>query len=114
MSENILVGSILGKFLEHSRIYYFLNGGDEEFFIGSADWMNRNLDWRVEAIAPVETPSLRERLREILEIMRTHTEHSWQLHPDGAWRPRTPHNGEPVGDAQAALMARTTQKLPKR
>jgi polyphosphate kinase len=114
MSENILVVSILGKFLEHSRIYYFLNGGDEEFFIGSADWMNRNLDWRVEAIAPVETPSLRDRLREILDIMRTHTEHSWQLHPDGAWRLRTPHNGEPVGDAQAALMARTMQKLPKR
>jgi polyphosphate kinase len=114
MSENITVVSMLGKFLEHSRIYYFLNGGDEEFFIGSADWMNRNLDWRVEAIAPVETPSLRERLREILDIMRTHTEHSWQLHPDGAWRPRTPHNGDPAGDAQAALMARTLQKLPKR
>jgi polyphosphate kinase len=114
MSENIHVISILGRFLEHSRIYYFLNGGDEEFFIGSADWMNRNLDWRVEAITPVETPSLRERLREILQTMRTHTEHSWQLHPDGKWRPRTPSNGEPAGDAQAALMARSIQETTKR
>ena len=76
--------------------------------------MNRNLDWRVEAITPVETPSLRERLREILQTMRTHTEHSWQLHPDGKWRPRTPSNGEPAGDAQAALMARSIQETTKR
>ena len=54
MSENIRIVSILGRFLEHSRIYYFLNGGAEEFFIGSADWMNRNLDWRVEAITPLK------------------------------------------------------------
>ena len=57
MSENITVYSMLGRFLEHSRIYHFLNNGDEEFFIGSADWMNRNLDWRVEAITPVEDPA---------------------------------------------------------
>jgi len=113
MSENIRVISILGKFLEHSRIYYFLNGGDEEFFIGSADWMNRNLDWRVEAITPVEIPSLRERLREILEIMRVHTEHSWQLGADGAWRPRTPDNGRPAGDAQTALMTLALNKTVK-
>lgn len=114
MSENIRVFSNLGRFLEHSRIYHFLNGGEEEFFIGSADWMNRNLDWRVEAITPVETPSLRERLREILEILRANTTHSWELGPDGVWRPRTPTNGEPAGDAQAALMARAVGKSKKR
>jgi len=113
MSENIRVISILGKFLEHSRIYYFLNGGDEEFFIGSADWMNRNLDWRVEAIAPVETPALRERLREILEIMRTHTRHSWQLNADGGWRPRSSDNGDGAVDAQHALMALANRKIAK-
>jgi len=113
MSENIRVISILGKFLEHSRIYYFLNGGDEEFFIGSADWMNRNLDWRVEAIAPVETPALRERLREILEIMRTHTRHSWQLNADGTWRPRSSDNGDGAVDAQHALMALASRKIAK-
>jgi polyphosphate kinase len=114
LSENIRVTSFLGRFLEHSRIYYFLNNGDEEFYIGSADWMNRNLDWRVEAITPIESPPLRERLRDILDTMRTHTTHSWQLHPDGSWHPRTPANGDPAGDAQSAFMARTLTKTPKR
>jgi polyphosphate kinase len=114
MSENIRVISVLGRFLEHSRIYYFLNGGEEEFFIGSADWMYRNLEWRVEAVTPIETPSLRERLREILEVMRVHTEHSWQLGADGVWHPRVADNGAHAGDAQSALMALAMKKTAKR
>jgi len=110
MSENISVVSILGRFLEHSRIYHFLNGGEEEFYIGSADWMNRNLDWRVEALAPVEAPALREQLREILDIMRVDVEHSWQLHPDGVWRPRIPHNGEQSAEGQVTMMRRVLKQ----
>ena len=87
--------SILGRFLEHSRIFYFLNGGQEEFFIGSADWMNRNLDYRVEAITPIEEEPLRDRLREILEIMRADHGHAWELQPDGLWQRRRPQESAP-------------------
>jgi polyphosphate kinase len=112
MSSNISVCGNLGVFLEHSRIYYFLNGGAEEFYIGSADWMHRNLDWRVEAITPVESPPLRERLREILDVMRASKTHSWKLGADGTWRPRClPDAVEKCEDVQAVLMRRTLKKL---
>src|SRR5882672_4363286 len=68
LSENISVVSIVGRFLEHSRIFYFANGGDAEYYIGSADWMPRNFDRRVEAVAPVEKPAHHERLRALLEL----------------------------------------------
>ena len=110
MSQNIRVVSILGRFLEHSRIYWFLNGGAEEFFIGSADWMNRNLDWRVEAITPVEDPALQPRLSEILDVMRSARLHAWELGPDGDWRPLKPADGETAGDAQVGLMARALRR----
>jgi polyphosphate kinase len=110
MSSNISVRGNLGEFLEHSRIYYFLNGGAEEFYIGSADWMNRNLDWRVEAITPVESPPLRERLREILDVMRASTAHSWQLGSDGKWRPRCKNDDEKCEDAQVVLMRRALKQ----
>ncbi|MGD0463503.1 MAG: polyphosphate kinase 1 [Tepidisphaeraceae bacterium] len=110
MSQNIRVVSILGRFLEHSRIYWFLNGGAEEFFIGSADWMNRNLDWRVEAITPVEDPALRPRLSAILEVMRSSRLHAWELGPDGHWRPLKPADGETAADAQVTLMARALRR----
>jgi polyphosphate kinase len=113
LSENICVISILGRFLEHSRIYHFHNNGDEEFFIGSADWMNRNLDWRVEAITPIEDRALRERLREILDTFRHHTEHSWQLGSDGNWTPRIPHDADKNNDPQTTLMARTIRQTRK-
>src|SRR5579883_1759959 len=64
LSENIRVVSIVGRFLEHSRIFYFQNGGEEEVYIGSADWMARNLDRRVEVVVPVEDPDLRAKLRD--------------------------------------------------
>ncbi|MGA3067151.1 MAG: polyphosphate kinase 1 [Tepidisphaeraceae bacterium] len=115
MSENIRVQSNLGRFLEHSRIYHFLNGGDEEFYIGSADWMNRNLDWRVEAIAPVENENLRARLREILEIMRSDRSHAWELKADGSWQRLPPPESGPAVDTQTALMSRAIRqgKNPK-
>src|SRR5688500_15629115 len=69
ISETIRVISIVGRFLEHSRAWYFLNGGEEEVYIGSADWMPRNLDRRIEAVAPVEDPAHRQTLRGILQLM---------------------------------------------
>jgi polyphosphate kinase len=114
-SENIRIVSILGRFLEHSRIYNFHNGGDEEFFIGSADWMNRNLDYRVEAIAPVEDPTLRERLKDILDIMRADRNHAWELQPDASWKRLTGPEGSAPSDTQLTLMSRALRqgKKPK-
>jgi polyphosphate kinase len=111
MSENIRVISILGRFLEHSRIYYFLNGGDEEFFIGSADWMIRNLDFRVEAVAPIEDPDHRLRLREILQFMENDHNHAWELQADGSWKRRLPIDAD--SDTQAELMALATKVASK-
>ena len=107
VSENIRVFSILGRFLEHSRIFYFHNGGaGEEYYIGSADWMYRNLDYRVEAVAPVEDPLLRERLRDILETMLADRGHAWELNADGRWLLRQTADGRPASDTQELMMAR--------
>jgi polyphosphate kinase len=113
LSDNIRVVSILGRFLEHSRIFHFLNGGDEEFFIGSADWMNRNLDWRVEAIVPIEEQGHRERLREILTVMLADCGHAWELNADGTWIRRTTPDGKPGPEAQNTLMSRALRVATK-
>jgi polyphosphate kinase len=99
LSENIRVRSVLGRFLEHSRIYHFANAGSPEFYIGSADWMNRNLDYRVEAITPVESEALQERLMWQLQTLLDDAAHHWTLQPTGDWqragtpeqRKETPH-----------------------
>jgi len=85
ISENVRVRSIIGQFLEHSRIWSFDNGGDREWYIGSADLMDRNLDRRVEAIVPVEDPEARSRLATIIDIMLADDRRSWQLQPDTSW-----------------------------
>ena len=85
VSERMRVRSIIGEFLEHSRIWSFENGGDREYYIGSADLMDRNLDRRVEAVAPVEDHDARERLRTILEVMLSDDRRSWQMRPDASW-----------------------------
>jgi polyphosphate kinase len=85
VSERIRVRSIIGEFLEHSRIWGFENGGDREWYIGSADLMDRNLDRRIEAVTPVEDPEARARLASIVEIMLTDDRRSWQLQPDATW-----------------------------
>lgn len=107
LSENIRVVSVLGRFLEHSRIYYFLNGGNEEYFIGSADWMNRNLDYRVEAIVPVEDPALRPRLKAILDTMLAESNHTWELNGNGSWVRRSVPPEKSNSDPQMTLMSRT-------
>jgi len=85
LSENVRVVSIVGRFLEHGRVYYFRNGGDEEYFIGSADCMKRNLESRVEVVVPVEDPTLRLELREMLEAQLAPNHDAWQMHPDGTY-----------------------------
>ncbi len=106
LSENIHVYSILGRFLEHSRIFYFQNAGNEEYFIGSADWMYRNLDYRVEAVAPIEDPALRDRLKEILDTMLSDRGHAWELQADGKWIRRSTPDHRPASDTHDLLMAR--------
>jgi polyphosphate kinase len=111
MSENIQVISLIGRFLEHSRIFYFLNeGGAEEFYLSSADWMSRNLSHRVEAAVPVEDPSLQARLREILEIAVADNRQAWTLASDGTWTQRRPASGEPDRGSHAILMQLTRQR----
>ena len=83
VSENIRVRSIVGTFLEHARIFYFRNGGDEEFYMASADWMPRNLDKRVEILFPVEDPDIQEQVRHILQIQLDDTLKAHILQPDG-------------------------------
>jgi len=83
--DNIKVRSILGRFLEHSRIYYFHNAGDEEFFIGSADVMHRNLDRRVEALVRLDQPKHKERLRLILDDSVSDKYSTWALNTDNVW-----------------------------
>ncbi len=85
VSENIRVRSIVGEFLEHSRIWMFTNGGRPEWYIGSADLMERNLDRRVEVVTPVEDREAQARLARIIEVMLADDRRSWQLGTDGRW-----------------------------
>ena len=95
ISENITVTSIVGRFLEHSRVYWFNNGGNEELYIGSGDLMPRNLDRRVEVLTPVEGPTLRRRLRdEILETYLHDTVKARRMLPDGSYERITPAAGD--------------------
>ena len=85
VSDNIRVISIVGRFLEHSRIYYFRNGGKEEYYIGSADCMTRNLLSRVEVLVPVEPPHLQEELRTFLDIQLNDQRNAWEMRSDGTY-----------------------------
>lgn len=84
------VVSVVGRFLEHARIYYFRNGGDEEYFIGSADAMKRNLEYRVEVLAPVEAPELRKEIRTMIDVQLGDRRSAWDMRPDGSYLQRTP------------------------
>jgi polyphosphate kinase len=86
LSKSITVRSIVGRFLEHSRIFYFQNGGDEEVFIGSADMMERNLDHRVEALAAVKSPESRDQLKLVLDLGLSDNVGAWMLDRSGKWR----------------------------
>jgi len=90
LSESVNVISIVGRFLEHGRIYYFYNGGEEEYFIGSADSMKRNLESRVEVLAPVEEGALRQELRMTLDAQLGDQRGAWEMQPDGSYIQRNP------------------------
>ena len=118
-TENVRVRSIIGRFLEHSRIFYFANGQDDplagEFFIGSADWMHRNLSGRVEAATPVEDRTARERLWEILDICLRDQRQAWLMQPDGTYvrsQPAEDATGPAAMGTHAWLMDLARRRAP--
>ena len=94
LSENIRVVSVVGRFLEHSRIYYFHNGGKDEYYIGSADCMTRNLVSRVEVLTPVEPERLQSELRTILDVLLDDQRSAWDMQPDGTYVQRAGKGGD--------------------
>ncbi|MEL6496301.1 MAG: polyphosphate kinase 1 [Cyanobacteria bacterium J06623_7] len=109
ISKNIRVVSIIGRFLEHSRIFYFHNNGEEEIYIGSADWMTRNLSRRVEAVAPIESPEIFSDLQEILGVMLADNRKAWELQPDGTFMQRKPQKGESAHSTHDIFMEMAKQ-----
>ncbi len=107
ISENIRVISIVGRFLEHSRVFYFYNNGEEEIYLGSADMMQRNLDRRVEIIFPVLENSFKKSIKHCLETMLQDNVQSWSLYPDGTYM-KTVREGEPVNSQIAFLQQQHT------
>jgi polyphosphate kinase len=104
LSENIRVFSTLGRFLEHSRIYRFENGGNPEFFIGSADWMQRNLDRRMETVMPVTDSQLKQELEQTLQIYENDNCSAWDMQPDGKYVKRRPRKREKRSAAQQVFI----------
>ncbi|OLO85491.1 RNA degradosome polyphosphate kinase [Actinomyces naeslundii] len=115
LSENIRVRSILGRFLEHSRIYAFAGGGQTELFIGSADLMHRNLDRRVEALVRITDPAMVEDLEWLVTHCASDDVSSWHLQPDGSWeRHLVDAEGNRLEDIQTSLMARARSRVKGR
>lgn len=109
-SENIRVNSILGRFLEHSRIYYFHNNNQPRVYIGSADWQRRNLDDRVEAVIDIQDPGLQSRLIRTLQFALNDQYSAWDLQPDGRYIRRMPRNDEQNLGFQELLMSRAKER----
>jgi polyphosphate kinase len=114
LSENIKVISIVGRFLEHSRVFYFANGMTEgaegDFYIGSADWMHRNLHNRVELICPIFDAKLKEKLWEFINIMLADNRQAWILNDDGSYTQQIPNENEEERGTHAILMNKTIQR----
>lgn len=111
LSETVRVVSIVGRFLEHSRVYYFRNGGAEEYFISSADAMKRNLEYRVEVMAPVEAPELCRELRTILDLHLRDRRNAWEMQSDGSYRQLAPAAGEEGAGSHDQLIALAEKRL---
>jgi polyphosphate kinase len=111
ISDNIRVTSVVGRFLEHSRLWYFLNDGNEEYYLGSADWMPRNFERRVEAVTPVEDKLLHEPLRTLLGTYLRDNRNAWILQPDGSYVQRQ-LDGGPEQSAQQIAIASTWGSAP--
>jgi polyphosphate kinase len=106
VSENVRVVSIVGRFLEHARIFAFHSGSSTRVFIGSADMMVRNLDHRVEVLTPVEDPACQRELLTAMDLELADTELGWELHADGTWEHLRPVDGQEPFNSQHALMRR--------
>jgi polyphosphate kinase len=104
LSDNIHVRSIVGRFLEHSRVYYFLNGGNEEFYCSSADWMERNLLRRNESCFEIRQKRLKDQIRADLELYLSDNRQAWVLHSDGSYERLVPGPGEPHINAQETFL----------
>ena len=110
LSENIRVRSIVGRFLEHSRVVAFAAGGDPEWWLGSADFMHRNLDRRVETLVRMTDPAARAELAAILDLALADDVVAWDLASDGCWTRRQAEPGRALRDYQAVLLERTRQR----
>ena len=106
LSDNIRVRSVIGRLLEHARVYYFYNGGAEDVYIASADWMGRNFFNRIETATPVLDPALKARvIREGLELALADTAKAWQMDGDGGYHRIRPAQGEAPAGVQETLLA---------
>ncbi len=116
LSDSVRVISVVGRFLEHTRIFHFLNGGNEEYFIGSADCMKRNLEDRVEVVTPVEAPDLQRELQQMLDVQLNDRRSAWEMRSDGSYVQRMPGEGEdPRGSQQILIeLAERRQKEAQR
>ncbi len=114
LSEGILVRSVVGRFLEHSRLFAFEAGDEETYLLGSADLMPRNLDHRIEVVAPVEDPRAREELSAALDALLADNVQSWELAADGSWRRLAPLPGERERGAHTTLMRRARLRVRRR
>jgi polyphosphate kinase len=110
LSENIRVRSILGRFLEHSRIVSVRNGDQPEYWIGSSDLMHRNLDRRIEVMVRIIDPTAREHMRGMLDLAFADDIAAWELQPDGSWRRNAGAPGKPLRDYQEELMRRHARR----
>jgi polyphosphate kinase len=115
LSDHIKVHSVLGRYLEHSRIFSFDNGGDPDIFIGSADMMHRNLDRRVETLVKITQSDQIRQLHEIFDLGMSESVAVWELKANGVWSRET-HNvmGEKLSDMQDVLMQRTLERKRSR
>ncbi|HEY8088121.1 MAG TPA: polyphosphate kinase 1 [Polyangiaceae bacterium] len=111
VSETIEVRALIDRFLEHGRVFQFANGGKEETYIGSADWMPRNFHRRVEAMVPVEDVALRTRLGEILQVQLSDNVKAWALRADGKYERLQPKQGAPLVRSQARFMELTRDRV---
>jgi len=114
MSENIRVRSILGRFLEHSRVFIFESGKKATYLLGSADLMPRNLDHRLELVAPIEDPRAQQRLSAVFDALLADNVQAWELRADGTWERQRPKKDERPRPAHAVLMRSTRARFRRR
>jgi polyphosphate kinase len=111
LSENIHVRSVIGRFLEHSRVYYFANGGKPEALVGSADVMRRNFDRRIETLLSITEPGMTQHLLDVLEVYLKDNTNTWVMDQDGSYKLLAPRKDEPAFTAQNHLIANPSSAL---